>query len=74
MVAFASIARTQDETRLVAAAVNMLARHRETVRALAELAAPGPITGRTISGAVVVPAPVDYVAWTARAASPLART
>jgi hypothetical protein len=67
VVAFASIARTQDETRLVAAAVNVLARHHETVQALAQLTAPGPIVGRTVSGALVVPAPVDYVAWTARA-------
>ena len=73
VVAFASIARTQDETRLVAAAVNMLARHHESVQALAQLAAPGPIIGRTISGAVVVPAPVDYVAWTARAGGFAAR-
>jgi hypothetical protein len=69
VVGFASIARTQDETRLVAAAVNMLARHHETVRALAEVTAPGPIIGRTIAGEVVVPAPVDYVAWTERAAA-----
>jgi hypothetical protein len=73
VVAFASIARTQDETRLVAAAVNMLARHHETVQALAQLAAPGPIIGRTASGAVLVPAPVDYVAWTARAGGFAAR-
>jgi hypothetical protein len=67
VVGFASIALTQDETRLMAAAVNMLARHHETVRALAQIAAPGPIIGRTITGELVVPAPVDYVAWTARA-------
>lgn len=75
VVAFASIAHTQDETRLVAAAVNMLARHHESVQTLAQLAAPGPIIACTISGAVVVLALVDYVAWTAaREASLLAKT
>jgi hypothetical protein len=73
VVTFASIARTQDETRLVAAAVNMLARHHEKVRALAQVAAPGPIVARTTAGDLVVPAPVDYVAWTARAGAFAAR-
>ena len=68
VVGFASVAKTQDETRLVAAAVNMLARQHETVAPIAQVSAPGPIVGRTASGALVVPAPVDYVAWTSRAA------
>jgi len=68
VVDFAAIAKTQDETRLAAAAVNMLARHHETVERIALVTAPGPILGRTAGGAVVVPAPVDYVAWTERAA------
>ena len=68
VVGFASIAKTQDETRLVTAAVNMLARQHETVAPLAQVSAPGPIVGRTASGTLVVPAPVDYVAWTSRVA------
>lgn len=68
VVAFAAVARTQDETRLVAASVNMLARHHESVEPIAQVTAPGPIIGRTVGGALVVPAPVDYVAWTQRAA------
>ena len=68
MVGFAAIAQTQDETRLVAAAVNMLARHHESVEPIALVTAPGPIIGRTVGGKLVVPAPVDYVAWTQRAA------
>jgi hypothetical protein len=68
VVAFAAGARTQDDTRLAAAAANMLARHHESVGPLAAVAAPGPIVGRTAAGALVVPAPVDYVAWTERVA------
>ena len=68
MVDFAAAAQTQDETRFVAGAVNMLARHHETVAPLAQVMAPGPIIGRTAGGALVVPAPVDYIAWTERVA------
>jgi len=68
VVSFAAIAQTQDETRLVAAAVNMLARYHESVAPIAEVMAPGPIIGRTMNGALVIPAPVDYGAWSERAA------
>ena len=68
VVPFAAIARTQDEARFVTAAVNMLARYHESTEPLAAMTAPGPIVGRGISGRLVVPAPVDYVAWTERAA------
>ena len=65
---FAAIARTQDEARFVTAAVNMLARYHESTQPLALVTAPGPILGRGASGRLVVAAPVDYVAWTQRAA------
>lgn len=68
LVQFGAIARTQDETRFVAAAANMLARHHERVGRLATVTAPGPILARTVSGTLVVPAPIDYVAWTERIA------
>lgn len=67
VVDFAGAAKTQDETRLVAAAVNMLARYHETVQPIASISAPGPIIGRTAGGRLVIPAPVDYLAWTQRA-------
>ena len=66
VVRFAAVAKTQDETRFVAAAVNMLARYRESTQPLSEVLAPGPIFGRTANGGLVVAAPVDYVAWTER--------
>ncbi len=66
VVDLAAAAKTQDETRFMAGAVNMLARYHETVAPLAQVAAPRPIIGRTVGGALVIPAPVDYVAWTER--------
>jgi len=68
VIDFAAAAKTQDETRLVAAAVNMLARHHEGTQRVAQVTAPGPIIARTVTGALLVPAPVDYVAWTERTA------
>ena len=66
VVEFAAIAQTQNETRLVATAVTMLARHHTTTEAIADVAAPGPIVARTVRGTLLVPAPVDYVAWIER--------
>jgi hypothetical protein len=66
VVDFAAIAQTQDETRLVATAMSMLARHHSTQEALKEVSAPGPIIARTARGTLLVPAPVDYVAWVER--------
>ena len=66
LVDFAAAAKTQDETRFVAASVNILARYHERVQRIAQVTAPGPIVGRTAGGAVIVPAAVDYVAWTER--------
>jgi len=68
VVDFAAAAKTQDETRFVAAAVNMLARYHESSQPIALVSAPGPIFGRAAAGTLVLPAPVDYVAWTERVA------
>jgi hypothetical protein len=68
VIDFAAAAKTQDETRLVAGAVNMLARYHEGTQRVAQVTAPGPIIARTVTGALLVPAPVDYVAWTQRTA------
>src|SRR5206468_1196010 len=68
VVIFAAAAQTQDETRFVAGAINMLARYHEAVAPIAQVSAPGPILGRTVAGTLVVPVPVDYIAWTERVA------
>jgi len=65
---FAAAAQTQDEVRFVAGAVNILARYHEAVAPITQVSAPGPILGRTAGGALVVPMPVDYIAWTERVA------
>jgi len=38
------------------------------VTPIAQVSAPGPILGRTAAGTLVVPMPVDYIAWTKRVA------
>lgn len=66
VVDFAAAARTQDETRVAAGSMNILARYHEGVARLALVTVPGPIIGRTTTGTLVVPAALDYVAWTER--------
>jgi hypothetical protein len=68
VVIFAAAARTQVETRFMAGAVGMLARYHEAVAPIVQISAPGPILGRTETGALVVPMPVDYISWTERVA------
>ena len=68
VVIFGAAAKTQDETRFVAGAVNMLARYGEGVVPITQVTAPGPILGFTQDGGVVVPVPVDYISWTERVA------
>ena len=67
IVAFASRALSEDVARIVGGAVAMLLDHHKKAP-LAQVSAPGPIVGRGRDGALIVPAPVDYVAWTERAA------
>lgn len=73
VVGFAAAAATQDETRFLAAAMNMLARHHESVSPIVQVSAPGPVVGRTTTGALLVPLPVDYIAWTQGVARHAAR-
>lgn len=68
VIAFASNAISEDQARFVVGAAEMLARYQETVGPLALVETPGPVLGRLGSGGIVIPAPVDYVAWTQRAA------
>ena len=68
VVDFAAAAKTQDETRLVAGTVNMLARYHESTQRIAQVTAPGPIVARTVTGELMIAAPVDYIAWTQRIA------
>ena len=47
----------------------MLAEYHEKQKPLTAMAAPGPVMARDQEGALVLPAPVDYVAWTERVAA-----
>jgi hypothetical protein len=68
VVTLAASAAAEDQARFVAEGMQMLVRYHTTIEPLDTLTAQGAVTARTRSGAVVVPAPVDYVAWTQRAA------
>jgi hypothetical protein len=64
VVTLASTARSEEQARFLATAVRMLGK----ARRLEEMTATGTIVGREKGGALVVPAPVDYVSWTERVA------
>jgi hypothetical protein len=46
----------------------MLAEYHEKRKPLTAVAAPGPVIGRDQAGALILPAPVDYISWTERVA------
>jgi hypothetical protein len=64
VVTLASTARSEEQARFLATAVRMLGKAHD----LEKVTATGTIVGREKSGALVVPAPVDYVSWTERVA------
>ncbi len=64
----AASAATEDQARFFAESLQMLAHYHKTITPVSTVAGSGPIVARDSSGTVVVPAPVDYVAWTQRVA------
>jgi hypothetical protein len=68
VVALAATATTEDEARFLANAVEMLAAQQQTGASLAQVGASGTVIGWPPGGAPLVPAAVDYVAWTERVA------
>ena len=64
----AASATTEDQARFIAESLQMLAHYHKAITPVSTVAGSGPIVARDSSGAVVVPAPVDYVAWTQRVA------
>jgi hypothetical protein len=64
VVELAATAHAEQQGRFLATAVRLLGRR----RGLEEMTATGTVVGREQGGAIVVPAPVDYVSWTERVA------
>jgi hypothetical protein len=55
---------SEDQARFVVGAVAMLARYHESAAPLATVQVLGTVVARTQAGALVVPGPVDLLAWT----------
>jgi hypothetical protein len=64
ILALAATVENQEEARFLAASVQMLAKLNVTGVPLSEVAARRAVVGITPGGAIVVPAPVDYLSWT----------
>ena len=65
-MAFAIRAASLESARFAVGSTEILARAHQSGSPLVLVTAPGPIVGRTAAGGVVVPAALDYVAWTER--------
>jgi hypothetical protein len=61
-------AQTTDQGFFLTRALRMLVRYQQEVAPLATLSAKGTVFATDANGALVVPAPVDYVSWTQRVA------
>lgn len=67
VVTLAATAQSEMQARFLTDAVGMLVNY-SSRSPLSSISAKGTVVGRDRSGAVVVPAPVDYVSWTKRIA------
>jgi hypothetical protein len=68
VIPWALTAKSDTQARFIAGSVMILADYHKTKDPIAELRVSGTLVGRTKAGALVVPAPVDYVSWTERVA------
>ena len=66
VIVLAATARNEEEARFFAASIHLLVRLNDTERPLGKLVGRGTVIGIASNGAVIVPAPVDYVSWTER--------
>jgi hypothetical protein len=66
VVSLAATAQTPDQGLFLLRALRMLVRYQQEVAPLATLSAKGTVFATDANGAIVVPAPVDYVSWTQR--------
>jgi hypothetical protein len=65
---FAASAASEDQAHFIAESLQMLVHYHQTITPISVVVGGGPIVARDRSGVVVIPAPVDYVAWTQRVA------
>jgi hypothetical protein len=70
----ASTVESEDQARFLTNAAEMLAKYHQTQTPLTRIIAQRTIVGRDRTGAIIVPAEVDYVVWTPRMASFANRT
>ncbi|MBV8453950.1 MAG: hypothetical protein JOZ29_16995, partial [Deltaproteobacteria bacterium] len=68
VVALANTAKSEDQARFLTDALDMLAKYHQRQTPLVQIITKGTIIGRDRTGLLLVPAQVDYVVWTKRAA------
>lgn len=68
VVALAATAQNTDQALFLVRALRMLGNYQREVAEITGLTARGTVAATDLNGALVLPAPVDYVSWTARVA------
>ena len=69
MVALMGSVETESQARFLATSIRMLAGYHEKQKPITAMTVPGPVIARDQDGALIIPAPVDYLSWTERVAS-----
>jgi hypothetical protein len=69
VVALLGQVTTEAQARFLSTSLRMLAEYHEKQKPLTDMGAPGPLVARDQTGAVILPAPVDYLSWTERVAA-----
>jgi hypothetical protein len=69
MIGLMSTVQTESQARFLSTSTRMLAEYHEKKKPITAMAAPGPVIARDQDGALIIPAPVDYLSWTERVAA-----
>jgi hypothetical protein len=69
LVGLMSTVQTESQARFLSTSIRMLAEYHEKKKPITAITVPGPVIARDQDGALVIPAPVDYLSWTERVAT-----
>jgi hypothetical protein len=69
MIGLMSTVQTESQARFLSTSTRMLAEYHEKKKPIIAMTAPGPVIARDQDGAMIIPAPVDYLSWTERVAA-----
>jgi hypothetical protein len=69
LVGLIGTVETESQARFLSTSIRMLAEYHEKKKPISAMTVPGPVIARDQDGALIIPAPVDYLSWTERVAT-----